>query len=39
MSSAQEPITNLVDYIVEINKIAVPNEDNRYIYRGQKNET
>ncbi len=38
MSSAQE-LTNLVDYIVEINKIAVPNEDNRYIYRGQKNKT
>ena len=38
MSSAQEPITSLADYITEINKIAVPNEDNRYIYRGQKNE-
>ena len=37
MSSAQEPITNLADYITEINKIAVPNEDDRYIYRGQKN--
>lgn len=38
MSSAQEPISNLADYISEINKIAAPNEDNRYIYRGQKNE-
>ena len=38
MSSTQEPITNLADYITEINKIAVPNEDTRYIYRGQKNE-
>ena len=39
MSSAQEPITTLADYIAGINKIAAPNEDNRYIYRGQKNET
>ena len=39
MSSAQEPITNLADYIAEINKIAVPNSENRYIYRGQKNAT
>ena len=39
MSDAQEPITNLVDYITEINKITVPGEDNRYIYRGQKNAT
>ena len=38
MSSAQEPITNLADYIAEINKITVSNEDTRYIYRGQKNE-
>ena len=38
MSSAQEPMTSLADYITEISKIAVPNEDNRYIYRGQKNE-
>ena len=38
MSSAQEPITSLTDYITAINKIAVPNEDTRYIYRGQKNE-
>lgn len=38
MSSVQEPITNLADYIAEINKIAVPNNENRYIYRGQKNE-
>ena len=39
MSSTQEPITNLADYIAEINKITVPTDDNRYIYRGQKNET
>ncbi len=39
MSGAQEPITNLADYITEISKITVPNNDNRYIYRGQKNET
>lgn len=39
MSSAQKPIARLADYITEINKIAVPNEDNRYIYRGQKNAT
>lgn len=38
MSSAQEPITSLADYIAEINKITVSNEDTRYIYRGQKNE-
>lgn len=38
MSGAQEPITSLADYIAEINKIAVPNADERYIYRGQKNE-
>ena len=38
MSGAQEPITNLADYIAEINKIAIPNNENRYIYRGQKNE-
>ena len=38
MSSTQEPMTNLADYITEINKITVPNGDNRYIYRGQKNE-
>ena len=38
MSNSQEPITNLADYITAINKIAVPNEDNLYIYRGQKNE-
>lgn len=38
MSSAQEPITTLADYIAEINKIAIPNEEARYIYRGQKNE-
>lgn len=38
MSDTQEPITNLADYITEINKIAVPTDDNRYIYRGQKNE-
>ncbi len=38
MGSAQEPITNLADYITEINKIAVPTDDSRYIYRGQKNE-
>lgn len=37
MSGVQEPITNLADYIAEINKIAVPNADDRYIYRGQKN--
>ncbi len=39
MSSTQEPITNLADYITEINKIAVPTDDSRYIYRGQKNES
>lgn len=38
MGSAQEPITNLADYITEINRIAVPTDDSRYIYRGQKNE-
>ena len=38
MSSTQEPITNLAGYITEINRIAVPTDDNRYIYRGQKNE-
>ena len=38
MSDIQEPIANLADYITEINKIAAPNEDSRYIYRGQKNE-
>ena len=39
MSSTQEPITNLADYITEINDIAVPNDDSRYLYRGQKNAT
>ena len=39
MGNAQEPITSLADYITEINKIAVSNDDNRYIYRGQRNET
>ena len=38
MSSTQEPITSLADYITAINKIAVPTDDSRYIYRGQKNE-
>jgi len=38
MSDIQELITNLADYITEISKIAIPNTDNRYIYRGQKNE-
>ena len=38
MSDVQEPITNLSDYISEINKIAVPTDDSRHIYRGQKNE-
>ena len=38
MNSAQGPIANLADYIAAINKIAVSNADNRYIYRGQKNE-
>ncbi len=38
MSSDQEPITNLAAYITEINKIAAPSDDTRYIYRGQKNE-
>ncbi len=38
MNSAQRPIANLADYIAAINKIAVSNADNRYIYRGQKNE-
>ena len=39
MSDTQESITNLADYIAEINTIAVPTDDNRYIYRGQKNAT
>ena len=38
MSDIQEPITNLSDYITEISEIAIPNADNRFIYRGQKNE-
>ena len=38
MDITQEPITNLADYITEISKIAVPDADNRYIYRGQKDE-
>ena len=31
MSSTQESITNLADCITEINKIAVPTDDSRYI--------
>ena len=36
MSNAQQPITNLADYITEVNQLASRNRNHRYVYRGQK---
>lgn len=36
MSNAQLPITNLADYITEVNQLASRNRNHRYVYRGQK---
>ena len=38
MSSAQEPITTLADYLTALHQMAAPNSGQRFIYRGQKDE-
>lgn len=39
MNDDQKSITSLADYIAVINELAASDEERRYIYRGQKNES